>query len=175
MIDNFSMEKYPIKYKFDKKKTISWIIALIIIAVLLCLVFVCNITFNRTINVSNYEIVNTDSYKYEIESVERDNSKLTISGYFYTTKEETMIVHNFLILKDEATNKYYKVPTYMIYREDINEESLKEDNYHWAGFESIISSGQGININNNYHLYILSTVNEKSSLVDLDINTGDLK
>lgn len=175
MIDNFSMDNYPIKYEFDKRKTITWIVSLIVIAFLLCLIFVLNITFNRTINVSNYEIVNSVGYKYEIENYYIEDNKLIISGYFYTTKEETLTVNNFLVLKDETTDKYYKVPTYMIFREDIKEETLKEKNYPWAGFKSIITNSQGLNINNNYHLYILSSINDETSLVDLGINTGDLK
>lgn len=140
----------------------------VIISILLCGLFVFNVTRKVTIDINNYKIEKlNDNYLYDINAV-KTNNKYSIEGYLYkkNTNINTSSIH--VVIKDED-NKYYKMPTYVVYLENITNDISNTSINGWFGFKTIIN---GCDVNSN--LYILENINSEEILIDLNIKLGDI-
>ena len=146
------------------KSVIAIIVACFIVSLLALIVFRYNITKVSKINADNYKITNTNDYVFSINNVIKENEKLTIEGYLYKNGVDIKIIATHMILKDNDGN-YYKMPTYVKYQEEL----VGNNNYGWAGFVSILNTKK-FNINDNYKLYMLSSINNEELLIDTNIS-----
>ena len=150
------------------KSVIIIIITCFVVSLLALVVFRYNITKISKINVNDYKIVDTDDYVFSIDNVVKENEKITIEGYLYKNGVDIKTIATHLVLKDNSDN-YFKIPTYVKYQEEL----VGNNNYGWAGFVSTLNTKR-FNINDNYKLYILSSINNEELLIDTNVSLEEV-
>ena len=146
------------------KSVVLIIVACFVVSLLALVVFRYNITKISKINVNDYKIANTNDYVFSIDNVVKENEKLTIEGYLYKNNVDINIIEAHMVLKDSNGN-YYKIPTYVKYLKAL----VGNNNYGWAGFVSTLNTKK-INTNDDYKLYMLSSINNEELLIDTNIS-----
>lgn len=103
---------------------------------------------------------------WNIDKCEMLNDILYIEGYFFKENENIESAKEFVVLKD-INNKYYKIPTVIIPRDDVNNlySNTSDINYTYSGFSANVKRrelNQG-----DYEIYILYQSSNNNILKNL--------
>ncbi len=150
-----------------KIKTIKiFLLMFMLLSIILCCVFVLNIKLTRKVDVSNYKKVSIDdNYMYDLK-INKENNKHIIEGYIcdINTSIKTSSIH--IVLEDE-NGCFYQIPTYVIYREDLNGVVHNNNELGWSGFKSEVKNF------NNCKIYLLLNINEDTKLINMNKEIKD--
>lgn len=147
------------------KYIIYIIIVGIIVSIILCFIFMFNITRIKKINPNNYKYVSVNNeYVYKIVC-EKENNYAVISGYLYKKINNVNSISSRIVIK--SSDKYYMVPTTTLY---IQEFETNEDNNRiaWSGFKARST------FDNDSQILILFENNGEYELIDLLSNLEDI-
>lgn len=81
---------------------------------------------------------------WNIDQCEMINDILYIEGYFFKENENIELAKEFVVLKNINNNKYYKIPTTIIPRDDVNNlyDNTTSINYTYSGFSANVKRGE---------------------------------
>lgn len=169
--------------KNDKKllnfiQSKKFLIPFFIVLALFSFLFFCKLTNNanqiREIDVSTYKKDSINNYSYYIDEFYYEDSGIylkddvvKLSGWLAKANIEVKEVSIKVVFQDMVTTRYYQTPTLMIDRSEVN--SIVDDglNHPFSGFSMNVKYDE-LDRDTDYRVYILYTLNGKTSLIDLN-------
>lgn len=106
-----------------------------------------------------------EGYEYHIDQFDKKGNLVKISGWLIKEHNDIMQIDRFLVVKDNKSNKAYKLPTEVQYRSDIKDYLKDNIDYSDSGFLAVIplSHIRG----RDYSLYIVDNSDNKTSIIKL--------
>lgn len=109
---------------------------------------------------------NSENFKHNVDKIDytKQNKYLSISGWIFKKDEDIKIVSSYYALYDEQDNKFIKLPSKMVTRNDVPKHFKINKKISNSGIKSIIKLNK-LNPNHTYKLYVLYQNNENNFLV----------
>lgn len=164
------MKSYQIiSNKKNTKSVIVLLSTLFVFSLLFLLLFVFNVTRISKIDINNYDVVSSDDYVFSIKECKLKDNVINIEGFIYKKNIDIKTNATHLVFKDKKDN-YYKLPTYIFF----DEEMVKENDYGWSGFVSTFKTNSKINMEEDFNIFVLSSINNEDKLVDLKLTSREV-
>lgn len=146
-----------------KKKVVGVACFLILITVIYFVIYKQNKITIKKVDVTE-SVVNTSS-QYAIDEIEVNGKIISISGWIVDPEVEVKRFETYVLLKNETTQEYFKVPTMMKERADLNQSFNNGIEHKNSGFfaRGKLSSFQQGDI---YRVYLWYKNNDFDILID---------
>lgn len=158
----------------SKKLLVPFFVVLILISSLFIAKLVKNADEIKEIDVTSYKKENIKAYSYYIDEFYYEDSGIYLkddivkmSGWIVKPNIEVKDISIKVVFKDMVTNRYYRMPTLMVSRNEVT--SFVEDGYNhqYSGFSMNVKYDK-LDRNTDYKIYILYSINGTTYLVDLN-------
>lgn len=147
-----------------------------LIVTFLCIVLIClflswnemrvekfDISGEKQTGMNENVVFNIEKSDYEVDSY--DGDMLTIIGWGVIVGREPNPISIHILLRNEETNEFFKLPTVINSREDVTAHFNDGINYNNSGF-SVHMNGKALNFDKvRYEIVILYEVGEDSYVV----------
>ena len=90
-----------------------------------------------------------------------------LSGWILKEGEEIQTSAIWVVLKDMETGTFYRLPTQIIDREDVNDWMDDGLSYFQSGFETAVPRWKDLDTDKDYEVYVLDVLNGTEKLVPL--------
>lgn len=109
---------------------------------------------------------NSENFKFYIDTIDYTKQKkyLSISGWIFKIGEDIKTVNSYYALYNEQDNKYIRLPSKMVVRDDVPKHFKINHKISNCGIKSIVKINK-LNPNHTYKLYVLYQNNKNNFLV----------
>lgn len=111
---------------------------------------------------------NTVKYCIDSQKYDKNTDFITINGWAFVEGDTIKTYECHVVLKDNTTNEYIKLPTKLVTRQDVTaafKDSKAEFNYDKSGFEAKLKLDELKNPLENYEVYLDYSNNNANKLV----------